>query len=233
MRFDHIGEFLEDNPKIAVGGIGAVLLVGSFGLTAALASYDNGGQGALVRVKVPSSLATADSFPNPTATVTQTQKVRRKDGSIATRTVRQYIAQAVDGTERIIRETVREPIPGVRITSTQTIRGPNVTSTATALIAQMTTETATATTVTRETIVGPGDTETIIVSGPTQTETITVTGPGSTSTSTETTTVTAPGPTSTETVTVPGPEVTVTEPAPTVTVTEPGPTVTVTEPPLP
>ncbi len=229
--FERIGDFLEDHPGVSVGGVGAVLVT-SYVITAALIQGNDDGPVAYGGTETPTGLATADAFPEPGETATQIITVRRPDGSIATRTVRAFTTTLADGQRQVIRETVREPVPGVFVTSTATIveSGPTTTS----LVSLPGTDTT-------QIVSGPGFTETIVAPPSTSTETATLVGPGET--------VIVAGPTSTETivnsgtdtveVTVPGPETTKTETATErIEVTVPGPerTVTVTEtvlPPLP
>lgn len=141
----------------------------------------------------PSSQSTADAFPSPGTTITQTRNVRQKDGRIVTETVRAYTTIQANGKPQFITQTVRETAPGVRVTSIQK-------STSTAVVTAPGRD-STITTVATESVTAPGPT---------------VTAPGSQTTVTATATVTetVPGPTVTVTETVPGPTVTETVPAP-------------------
>ncbi len=199
--FERIGDFLEEHPGVSVGLLG-ITLMGSYGLNTLLLDGSADGPSAAFTSETPTGLATADAFPEPGTTATQSIRVRRENGSIATRTVRAYTTIRADGQRQVIRETVRQPLPGVFVTSTATIveSGPTVTEkgtnvTATSVVTIPGSDTT-------QVVEGPGQTETVV--GPT--ETVTVTGPG----------VTVPGPTVTETV-----ETTVSVPAITVTVTVP------------
>ena len=195
-----ISAFLEDHaPSIVV--LTFLLAVGAYVTMTGLFSPSSNPRNTAQVLPAPTASLTEQGFPAPGTTLTLSHHVRRKDGSIATRTIREYL----DSENRIIRETVREPAPGVRVTSTQTIVAAGPASTVMS--------TARETVLTRETITGPGGTVTVEVPVP-----VTVTGPESTTTAT-----------ATETVSVPGPETTTTQTL-TETSTE---TVTVTVPPPP
>lgn len=192
--FERIGDFLEEHPGVSVGLLGGTL-VGSYALNTLLLDDSGGGPEAAVSGKTPTGLATADAFPEPGTTATQSIRVRRKDGTIATRTVRAFTTIRADGQRQVIRETVRQPLPGVFVTSTATIveAGPTVTKegvnvTSTSVVTLPGTDTT-------QVVEGPGHTETVV--GPN--ETVTVPGP----TVTETVEATVPGPAITVTVTVP------------------------------
>lgn len=173
-----ISSFLEDHaPSIVV--LTFLLAVGAYVTMTGLFEPSSTPKTEAQALPAATASLTEQGFPAPGTTLTLSHHIKRKDGSIATRTIREYL----DGENRIIRETVREPAPGVRITSTQTI------------VAVGPTSTARETVLARETITGPGGTVTIEVPVP-----VTVTGPETTTTAI-----------ATETISVPGPETTATE----------------------
>ena len=103
--------------------------------------------------RVPTSAATADAFPEPGATLTTLLQVPGPD-----RTIRAY-STVTNGQTQIVRETVNETAPGVRITAVR-----------------MRTETARVTVTTTVTNDVPGPTQTIIETT-TVTETVTPPAP--------------------------------------------------------
>jgi len=205
--FRRLGDFFEDHPGVPAAVIG-VALVFAYVISTALVDGVERASGTARDMGTPSGLATADAFPEPGETVTQSNRVRRKDGTVATRTIRAYATVRDDGTPQIIRETVRQPAPGVFVTSTQTVVAVKPGSTVTAPGSISTSVVTIPGQITTQTVESPGGIETATVAGPG--ETVSIPGP----TTTETRTVEVPGPETTRTetveVTVPGPEVTVT-----------------------
>ena len=181
---DWVSDLWESQPLTVGGGI---LAVGVLGVAALSGGGSSGQFSSTHDGERPTAVATADAFPTPAEATTEVTRVRGRDGTVTTATVR-VTAVGADGTPQLVRQVVRETRPGVRVTSVETVPAPRVTvpgagSTITAP-GQDTTVTAPGADV-------PGPTVTVTVPGPE----VTVPGPG------ETVTVTVPGPTVTETVT--------------------------------
>jgi hypothetical protein len=166
-----LSDFLEEHAA-AVVIVGCLVVVGGYlMLTGVLRPGAPNGDAQSRPTPTASLTATLSGSPGAAgATVTSSQQGGGKAGS--GQTVRAYRGPH----NRIIRETVRELVPGTAVTAIQT-----VVAAAPARGGHTARETVLVTT--RETVVGPGTTVTVevpvtqTVPGPTTTKTVTVPGP--------------------------------------------------------